>query len=263
LDRSLLGIEEEWLETSVHYAAILYDNLHLIEDLMLQMENMVSNNETPKWMLRLLFNLSEKERLNLSSDLHDSVLQLLIVWYRRLELLRSQNPFADKVHDELKQIEEGILDAIHQIRITCNELRPPFLLKMGLVESVKSLLSYVRMFANYEIAFAADGFDAELNEEQLLGIYRIVQELLNNASKHSEAKLVKMELRHGGNEIQFVYTDDGVGMDMSSSEGSFQHMGISGMHNRVLSLGGTMKLTSSPGQGLRVTVAIPKNLDKR
>lgn len=259
MHKPILNIEEEWLETAVHYATILYDNLHLIEDLMKKVEDMVTKNETPQWMLRLLFKLSEKERFSLSSDLHDSVLQDLIIWYRKLESLRSRNHFIEETQRELIQIEEGLLDAIHQIRITCNELRPPFLLKMGLVESLKSLLSYARMFANYEIEFSAEQFECVLSEEQILGVYRIVQELINNASKHSAATKVSMHLTHDKKYIHFAYSDDGVGIDLSLLEGSFQHMGISGIQNRVLSLGGEMKMHSSPNQGLHVNIAIPKN----
>jgi two-component system, NarL family, sensor histidine kinase ComP len=261
LKKSMLDIEEQWLETAVHYVKILYDNLHLIEDLLKQMEDMVTKNETPKWMLRLLFKLSEKERLSLSSDLHDSVLQDLIIWYRRLESLRSQTQFVEEIQTELIRIEEGLLDAIHQIRITCNELRPPFLLKMGLVESIKSLLSYARMFANYEIEFSAEQFDCVLGEEQIIGVYRIVQELLNNASKHSSAGKVKMVLSCDKTNIHFSYSDDGVGIDLTTLAGSFQHMGISGMEKRVLSLGGEMKMKSSPNTGFHVYMNIPQNTE--
>ncbi|WP_241254534.1 PAS domain S-box protein [Brevibacillus sp. SYP-B805] len=259
MDHSLLKIEEEWLETAVHYVTLLYDNLQLIEDLMKRLEDMVSNNDTPKWMLRLLFKLSEKERASLSSDLHDSVLQDLIIWYRKLESLRSQAAFDQETERELIQIEEGLLDAIHQIRITCNELRPPFLLKMGLVESLKSLFAYTRMFANYEIEFSAEQFDGSLNEEQILGVYRIVQELLNNASKHSKATKVTMALTSTKDHISFSYSDNGVGMDLSAFEGSFQHMGIAGIEKRVLSLEGEVELKSAPQQGFHVNIHFPQN----
>ncbi|WP_246042362.1 PAS domain S-box protein [Cohnella pontilimi] len=259
LRHSMLKIEEEWLETAVHYVTILYDNLQLIEDLMQRLEGLVSQNETPKWMLRLLFKLSEKERSSLSSDLHDSVLQDLIIWYRKLESLRSTRQFQEDTREELMRIEEGILDAIHQIRITCNELRPPFLLKMGLIESLKSLLSYTRMFANYEIEFTPDAFDHPLDEEQILGMYRVVQELLNNASKHSEATKVRMVLGSSGDRVEFAYSDDGKGMDLSSFEGSFQNMGLTGIEKRVFSLGGHVKFQSSLGQGFHVNISFSKN----
>ncbi|CAG7640441.1 PAS domain S-box protein [Paenibacillus allorhizosphaerae] len=256
---AFLPIEEQWLETAVHYVTMLYDNLRLIEDLMKRLEDLVTTSQTPKWMLRLLFKLSEKERFALSSDLHDSVLQDLIIWYRRLESLRSDGGFETEVQRELRQIEEGLLDAIHQIRITCNELRPPFLLKMGLVESLKSLFEYTRMFANYEIEFHAGQQLDALSEEQILGMYRIVQELLNNASKHSKAEKVTMSLTERADLMHFTYSDDGVGMDLSAFDGSFQHMGLAGMEKRVLSLEGTIEFRSAPRQGVQVTVSFPKN----
>lgn len=259
MNNAMLKIEEEWLETAVHYVTILYVNLHLIEDLMKRLEDMVTKDETPKWMLRLLFKLSEKERSSLSSDLHDSVLQDLIIWYRKLESLRSSASFDKATKEELIGIEEGLLDAIHQIRITCNELRPPFLLKMGLVESLKSLFSYTRMFANYEIDFSADHLDCPLNEEQILGVYRIVQELLNNASKHSKASKATMTLQGCPDRIEFTYSDDGVGMDLTAFENSFQHMGTAGIEKRVLSLEGEVELKSAPRQGFHVRITLPTN----
>lgn len=263
LERPLVKMEEEWLDTAVHYVKILYDNLHRTEDLMKRLEDLVGTNETPRWMMRLLFRLSEKERAALSSDLHDSVLQDLIIWYRKLESLRSANAFGKDVQEELVRIENGLLDAIHQIRITCNELRPPFLLKMGLVESLKSLFSYARMFANYEIEFLAGQLDAPLHEDQILGVYRIVQELLNNASKHSRASRVVMSLEDGGDHIHFRYEDDGVGVDLAELGGSYQHMGISGIEKRVLSLEGEVDIQSAPGQGFQVTVTFPKHTMER
>ncbi|HZG57434.1 PAS domain S-box protein [Paenibacillus sp.] len=257
LERELLPIEREWLETAVRYVTILYDNLHLIEDLMKRMEELVSAKETPRWMLRLLFRLSEKERATLSSDLHDSVLQDLIIWYRKLESLRSLRPFEPETKAELVRIEEGLLDAIHQIRITCNELRPPFLLKMGLVESLKRLFEYTRMFANYEIEFAANTPADRLNEEQILGIYRIVQELLNNANKHARAEKVSIRLSEADEGLEFTYADDGVGMDLSAYEDSFRHMGLAGIEKRVLSLEGRVAFRSAPKEGFRVEIRFP------
>jgi len=257
MDQVMLNIEEEWLETVVHYVTILYDNLHLIEDLMKRLEDMVTQNVTPKWMLKLLFKLSEKERAALSSDLHDSVLQDLIIWYRKLESLRSSAGLAKDTQAELEQIEEGLLDAIHQLRITCNELRPPFLLKMGLAESLKSLFSYTRMFSNYEIEFVTEHFDCPLNEDQILGVYRIVQELLNNATKHSQANKLTITLACKDDQLYLTYSDDGVGMDLSAFERSFQHMGLAGIEKRVLSLEGEVKLRSARQQGLHVNISLP------
>ena len=263
LHRPLEKNEAEWLDTALQYVRILYDNLHRTEDLMKRLEALVATNETPKWMLRLLFKLSEKERAALSSDLHDTVLQDLIIWYRKLESLRSASAFGKEAQEELVRIENGLLDAIHQIRITCNELRPPFLLKMGLVESLKSLFSYARMFANYEIEFQADYFDVPLSEDQIVGMYRIVQELLNNASKHSRAERVSMELEDAGECVRFRYSDDGVGVERAKLASSFQHMGIAGIEKRVLSLEGDVDVSTAPNEGFHVTLTFPKQTVER
>lgn len=254
---TLQKIEGEWLETAVHYVTILYDNLQLIEDLINRLERLVVNNETPRWMLRLLFKLSEKERASLSSDLHDSVLQDLIILYRKIESVRNNMSASKETREDLIQVEEGILDAIHQIRMTCNELRPPFLLKMGLVESLNSLFSYSGLFTNYEIDFSATELKHPLNEDQILGLYRIVQELLNNATKHSNATKVKMNLTASLDHILFSYADNGCGLDLSTFGASFKHMGIAGIENRVLSLEGEVKFHSAPAEGFHVNIRIP------
>lgn len=263
LSRPLEKNEAEWLDTAVQYVKILYDNLHRTEDLMKRLESLVATNETPKWMLRLLFKLSEKERAALSSDLHDTVLQDLIIWYRKLESLRSAGGFGQAAQEEMVRIENGLLDAIHQIRITCNELRPPFLLKLGLVESLRSLFSYARMFANYEIEFQAGEIDGQLQEDQIVGVYRIVQELLNNASKHSKADKVTMTLEDRGDRIRFRYSDDGVGVELARIEGSFRHMGIAGIEKRVQSLEGDVDIRTAPREGFHVVLTFPKQTMER
>ncbi len=114
------------------------------------------------------------------------------------------------------------------------------------------------MFSNYEIEFTADPLNVSLNEEQILGMYRIVQELLNNASKHSKANKITMSLISRADHVHFSYSDDGVGMDLSAFEGSFQHMGIAGIEKRVLSLEGKVEFQSAPQQGFHVTIHFPK-----
>jgi signal transduction histidine kinase len=119
------------------------------------------------------------------------------------------------------------------------------------------------MFANYEIEFAADPLDASLNEDQILGLYRIVQELLNNANKHSRADKVSMALTDDGDFVQFRYSDDGVGTELSGLEGSYQHMGITGIEKRVQSLEGRAVFRSAPDQGFHVAIRIPKQTTER
>ncbi|MGG4143911.1 ATP-binding protein [Paenibacillus algorifonticola] len=253
--------ELRWLKTLANYASIVFENLYLIESLIEDLESEVKKEQaTTPWILRLLFCLSENERRKLAADLHDSALQDQLLWYRRLEALMLDHPITEKLEVELDEIKEGLLDVIHQIRETCNELRPPLLKEMGIVEALESIIEHTQMRNNFAVDFRAKPFDNLLNEEQITAIYRIVQELLRNADKHARANLVTLELEQRTNMVYFHYKDDGVGMDVDYMEASFEHMGLSGIKERVASLEGEITFRSKRGKGLEVIIILPQNM---
>jgi Signal transduction histidine kinase len=250
--------EIRWLKTMANYSSIVFENLYLIEGLIEDLESEVRKEQsTPPWVLRLLFLLSENERRKLAADLHDSALQDQLIWYRRLESVMTDHPMTDRLGSELEAIKEGLLDVIHQIRETCNELRPPLLKEMGLVEALESIIEHTQMRVNFEVLFRPKAIKEQLEEEQITAVYRIVQELLRNADKHAAAKTVTLELEVRGGTLYFRYADDGVGMDLTSMEETFEHMGLSGIKERVASLEGDISFVSEPGKGLEVVILMP------
>jgi len=250
--------EIRWLKTMANYSSLVFENLYLIEGLIEDLEMEVGKEHTTSpWVLRMLFLLSENERRKLAADLHDSALQDQLLWYRKLEGILMDYPITNKLGAELEEIKEGLLDVIHQIRETCNELRPPLLKEMGVVEAVESLIEHTRMRVNFEVLFRSKGIKVELEEEQITAIYRIVQELLRNADKHAGASLVVLELEMRKGMIYFRYKDDGVGMKVDVLTESFEHMGLSGIKERVASLEGEISFLSAPGKGLEAIVLMP------
>jgi two-component system sensor histidine kinase ComP len=246
------------LKTITRYVCVLYDSFRLIEDLTKELERATIDKASPAWMLRLLFNLSENERKRLSQDLHDAALQEQIIWYRKLEQLCNDDSIPVELRKQLEEITEGLLDVIYQIRITCNELMPPMLKQEGLVSSLEVLFEFTQIRTDYSIQFNSAGFDDTLNDIQLIGIYRIVQELLANATKHSEATQVSITLSCQESQIHLTYEDNGVGMDVNKLSGqSFNQMGVYGMTERVRSMDGTMEIRSSLNNGLAVVISIP------
>ncbi|MCF2940086.1 ATP-binding protein [Paenibacillus alkaliterrae] len=251
--------ELRWLKTMSNYASIVFENLYLIEGLIEDLESEVrKEHSTSPWVLRLLFCLSENERRKLAADLHDSALQDQLLWYRKLEAIMMDHPLSDKLGRELEDIKEGLLDVIHQIRETCNELRPPLLKEMGVVEAVESIIEHTQMRVNFAVDFRAKPFSRPLNEEQITAIYRIVQELLRNADKHSQAKLITLELELRKGTIYFRYKDDGIGMDVNQMIASFEHMGLSGIKERVTGLEGDISFNSQRDNGLEVVILLPE-----
>jgi two-component system sensor histidine kinase ComP len=251
--------ELRWLKTMSNYASIVFENLYLIESIIQDLESEVRKEQAHSpWVVRLLFCLSENERKKLAADLHDSALQDQLLWYRKLEAIMMDHPLTDKLGQELEDIKEGLLDVIHQIRETCNELRPPLLKEMGVIEAVESIIEHTQMRVNFAVQFHAMPFSEPLNEEQITAIYRIVQELLRNADKHAQAKLVKLELEQRLGKVYFRYEDDGVGMELEQLQASFEHMGLSGIKERVIGLEGDISFNSSRGAGLEVTIVLPE-----
>ncbi|MBY9077982.1 sensor histidine kinase [Paenibacillus sp. HN-1] len=251
--------EKNWLKTIAHYSSIIYENLFLVEGLIENLEGEIKNRNTlaPPWVLRLIFTLSENERRRLASDLHDAALQDQLIWYRKLESLMLDYPMEHELIVQLDQIKEGLLDVIHQIRQTCNELRPPLLMEMGIVEALKQLIQQEQIRSDYTVELHTEPDAIEMDDVQILAVYRIVQELLRNADKHAKASHIKLTLESRGQRLYFNYKDDGRGLDLKDLKDSFSHMGISGIQERVRSLNGEIKFDSAPDQGFEVRLVLP------
>jgi two-component system sensor histidine kinase ComP len=250
--------EKTWLRTIAKYTSMVYDNLQLVAGVVENLEHDIHQAmHVPAWILRLLFSLSEKERRNLAADLHDSALQEQILWYRRLEELSNDSRLSGDLLEEVVRIKEGLLDVIHEIRETCNELRPPFLKELGLVRALENLFEYAQLRTDYTVTFNQEGFHAHVNDEQLLALYRIVQELLRNATKHAHATQVHIELSSADGRIVFRYRDNGIGMDVEDIQGTFRNMGLSGIRERVAALEGEIAFETSPGHGFGVHISLP------
>lgn len=256
-----LNIHERiWLETLAYFSSILLENFQLIEGLFQKIENykgkMLEEKENyPSWLSRLLFALSEKERANLSIDLHDAVLQ------DQLQLLREIESIYNKVTDPslkeaLSMVNERLLDNIHLIRETCNELRPPFLKESGLIESIQNLIDKIKLRSNFILHTELDHSIQKLDPEYELALYRVIQELLNNAIKHSEATDVSISLMKKKQCLMLSYSDNGIGIHMSKLNDSFKTMGISGIKERITCLGGRIKMESGPNSGFKVFIEL-------
>ncbi|MFD2623931.1 ATP-binding protein [Salibacterium salarium] len=252
--------EQHWIKALVHYTSIVYENLQLMEGVSEELNKSFYNNQTmPSWMLRLLFKLSEKERARLSYDLHDSALQEQLIWYRKVEELLDQEQHSAQLRVQLSELREGLLGVVNQVRETCTLLRPPFLKDTGIVEALSYLIQYYQEREEFNIYFNSWDFNSNLGDEQSLALYRIVQELLNNASKHSGASHIDIEMRSEGNQFIMTYKDNGVGLPPKDEYRSTQSMGLAGIQQRVNSVHGSIEILSPEGTGVEVVILLPSH----
>lgn len=260
IDRTNLNpIERSWFKTIANYSNLLLTNQYTIENVIRELSDLKEGNtHYSRWLSKFLFSYSEKERVRLASDIHDAVLQELTIINHKLATL-SKEPLSTETIKEIQDIRELVLDCIFTTRETCNELVPPFLFEFGLIRAIENFIVKRHLEVNFHITFTHDGFsDRNLSEDYVITLFRITQELIANAHKHSQADDVHLTILKENNMIKFYYTDDGIGLDVSSINNDSNHFsGILGIIERVKSLDGEIEFLSQ--KGLQVTISFPED----
>lgn len=250
--------EISWLKTLSFYTSVSMENILQIEELMNHLQDLKQQGSNPVWLKKLMFTIEEKQRSDLARDLHDSVLQDLISLKRQCELFladfKKEEPCQLEVQDKLHQMNEQMSDVILMTRETCHELRPQLLYDLGLVKAVSKLAAQQQERAPFHIRLNTGRFTAALDLDTQLNLYRIIQEFLSNAMKHSQANEVLIMLISIQNKVILHYEDDGVGCNQEEGGGQSMSMGLSGIKERVRALDGRMKIDTSEGNGFKADI---------
>ena len=199
---------------------------------------------------------AEQERGRWARELHDETLQSLAVLRMRLaSALREESP--DDLHETGQEAVQQIDDEIVKLRRLITELRPASLDTIGLEAALYALAQQhqqageIRIECDFELPREAGERPAALLET---AVYRLVQEALNNVSKHSMARRAELKVREFPGHIEIEVSDDGVGFEPNLVREGF---GLVGMRERVTLLGGTLRIDSTPGSGTTVRAEIP------
>ncbi|ACM12233.1 sensor histidine kinase [Bacillus paranthracis] len=248
-----------WLETLANYANLQFECLRKIEILAKSLEHVNFDTNYPAEYARFSFMIAEKERENLSRDIHDGILQDQLRLYRKIEV-REKKETNEEFKVTLRQIREQIIDHIYITRETCNNLRPPFLEELGLEKALLNLIKKINREANFLLDYKIEKELRIYNSEISHCIYRVTQELLNNAIKHSQATVVKLRLFEQNNYLCLYYVDDGIGMGIGKQVGDLRStIGIPGVIARVRGLHGSVSIDSTHGSGVRIKIKFNKD----
>lgn len=198
-----------------------------------------------------------EERQRLARDLHDSATQSLYAVTMLAEAAARQLTSGEMqaATGHLLDVRETAREALQEMRLLIFELRPPILEKEGLATALETRLEMVEGRSGLKTEFYADGVDdlpADIEE----GLYRIAQEVLNNALKHAQAGKVTVHLcRNDRQKVILEITDDGIGFDSAAIQNK-TGLGLAGMEERAALLGGKLTVNSKPGKGTRVRVEV-------
>jgi len=204
--------------------------------------------------------VQEEERKRLSREIHDGPAQILANVMMRSDLIEKiyRERGIDEALAEIKKLKETVRDALYEVRHIIYDLRPMALDDLGLVPTLKKYLETVEEYnkmANIQIPFTYIGDDERIDSKMEVALFRLIQESVQNALKHAQAKEIQVKLEINKKNIIAVIKDDGIGFDPTlKKDGSF---GLRGMKERVELLDGSISIQSSKGNGTKVIIKIP------
>jgi len=201
----------------------------------------------------------EAERRRITRAFHDAIGQVLTALNINVQAVQSATetaPCAPQWHDSIHTMDR----ALQQVRDVAFDLWPALLDDLGLVAALRWYVDREAQRAGFRAAFVADLADTRVPAELETACFRIAQAALTNVVRHAQARQVGVELRQRGAELHLVVRDDGVGFEVSTVahwHASEVHLGIQGMQERALLLGGQLAITSAPGRGTAVLAWFP------
>jgi two-component system sensor histidine kinase UhpB len=194
----------------------------------------------------------EEERARIARDLHDEVNQSLTGLLLRLEAAREAAP--PEMEAELAATKALANQAMRELLSLARQLRPTALDDLGLAAAVAGQVEQLA-HGEIEAEFSADGDLSDLSDDAQLVVYRVAQEALSNAARHSGAAHVGVTLsRREDGGVELEVGDDGRGFAFDESE---RGLGIAGMRERALLIGGELTIESRPDHGTTVRLTVP------
>ncbi len=207
---------------------------------------------------RQLIRSQEQERARIAGELHDGLGQELQLIRNRAEIVRRGSNLDEESARQLASISETAARAIHGVRALSRGLRPPELDQLGLTEALRWLGRNCVESASSRLEFSIAEVDDAFSSDLQVDFYRVAQEALNNAIRHSGASEITFEVQWVGGAIQLSVFDNGRGFDPEMAElAPRAGAGLRNLRARAALLQGHFELQSEPNVGTRLTLTVP------
>lgn len=204
-----------------------------------------------------LITAREEERRRIARDLHDDLNQRMALVSIELEqigqMLTSET---DGIGERLRGVQRKALEISREIHQMSYALHPSKLDHLGLVPALKSFCSELSESRGIEIDFRDRGFPADLSTDITLCVFRIAQEGLQNAVKHSGAQQLSVLLKKTDHALELTITDTGCGFDTNSDKMT-NGLGFIGMRERLRLVNGEITIRSKPSKGTQISIVVP------
>ena len=193
----------------------------------------------------------EEERARVARDLHDQVNQSLTGVLLRLEAAKAAAP--PELAAEISETSTLAHQAMDELLAVARQLRPTALDDLGLKAAIAGQVEQLGR-TGFEVSFESEGELGDIDPDTQLVIYRVSQEAIGNAIRHSEGSRIDVSLRRLTDRVELSVADDGRGF--SFAEGN-TGLGLGGMRERALLVGGELATESRPGSGTTIRLTVP------
>ena len=213
--------------------------------------------QTEENNIEMIVNAQEAERQRLSRQMHDGPAQALSNFILQAEIaMRLLSVDIEQAKDELNSLKASAMRTFQKVRNFIFELRPMMLDDLGLIPTIRRYAETYREQSGIEINLLVSGTERRLEPYLEVMVFRALQELLGNASRHSHATMVKVYVDVGGSLLKVSVDDNGKGFDAEMvNQGN--SLGLKLIRDRVEMLGGSFDIDSSVGKGTRVSFSVP------
>jgi len=227
-------------------------------------ENELQKSEKElRFLSAKLLSAEERERKRIAADIHDSIGQVLSA----IKFIVESSLFAIKeqsyitAQEGLQKIIPLIQDSIDEVRRIIMDLRPSILDDLGLIATITWFCrEFESIYTNLSIEKEITVAEEDIPKPLKIVIYRILQEILNNAAKYSQTENIILQFTKTALGLELLVADTGVGFDLDKiTENNDVHkgMGLSSIRERVFVSGGTLTISSAPKRGTRIHIIWP------
>jgi len=207
--------------------------------------------------IEMIVNAQESERQRLARQMHDGPAQALTNFIMQADIaMRLLSVDVDQAREELNNLKASAMRTFEKVRNFIFELRPMMLDDLGLIPTIRRYADNYKEQSGMDMNLLVSGTERRLEPYIEVMVFRALQELLGNASRHSQATVVKVYVDVDDHLIKVSVDDNGKGFDVDMIDQS-NSLGLKLIRDRVEMLGGSFDIDSSAGKGTRVAFSVP------
>ena len=255
-------VQREQRRRSAMQAALRIQNEALEATVVERTDSLVQAKEELAWVSQRALHLQERERHNLSLELHDQIGQQLaalgmILQHVEAELGDASDPELRAHVRDGREVAKTTYAQIHDIAVN---LRPAMLDRLGLVPTLEWYARQQAARGRCRIDVRSAPLPPALSTDLLTATFRIAQEAVSNALRHGQPKNIEIQVDREDARLELIIRDDGAGFDpleTLAGDPAARSFGLLGMRERATAVGGTLAITSRPGAGTTIAATLP------